>query len=60
MFGASDAYKALTVESGGRATGIATVQLRTPNTGSHFVVVQASLANPETVVACGNLAPPTR
>jgi hypothetical protein len=60
VFGASDAYKALTVESDGRATGIATVQLHTPSTGSYFVVVQASLANPETVVACGNLAPPTQ
>jgi hypothetical protein len=29
-------------------------------TGRYFVVVLASAANPETIVACGNLAPPTQ
>jgi hypothetical protein len=59
VFGVSDAYKPLKVESDGRATGAATVQLATPKTGSYFVVIRASVANSETIVACGNLAPPT-
>jgi hypothetical protein len=60
VFGRSEAYKALEVEDDGLADGAATVPLTTPRTGRYFVVVQASVANPETVVACGNLAPPTR
>jgi hypothetical protein len=59
VFGVEDAYKPLKVESDGRATGTATVQLYTPKTGRYFVVVHASVANSETIVACGNLAPPT-
>ena len=60
VFGQSEAYKPVKVESDGRATGTATVTVMTPATGSFFVVVRASAANPETVVACGNLAPPTQ
>jgi hypothetical protein len=60
VFGPSEAYKALKVESDGHATATATVALRTPKTGRYFVVVRASVANPETIVACGNLAPPTQ
>jgi len=59
VFGPSDAYKPVTVGSDGRAKGIATVPVQTPQTGSYFVVVHASVANPETI-ACGNLAPPTQ
>lgn len=60
VFGPSEAYKPLKVESDGRASGSATVQLQTPKTGSYFVVVRASAANSEAIVACGNLAPPTQ
>jgi hypothetical protein len=60
VFGRSETYQALEVESDGRANGTATIQLSTPATGQYFVVVLASAANPETVVACGNLAPPTQ
>ncbi len=60
VFGSSDAYKTLQVQSDGAATGAATVPLQTPSTGSYFAVVLASTANAETVVACGNLAPPTQ
>lgn len=60
VFGTSDAYKTLEVQSDGAATGAATVPLQTPSTGSYFAVVLASTANIETVVACGNLAPPTQ
>jgi hypothetical protein len=60
VFGRSEAYQALEVAADGLADGAATVPLLTPRTGSYFVVIHASVANLETVVACGNLAPPTR
>ncbi len=60
VFGSSDAYGELKVDSDGRANGSATVPQQTPRTGDYFVVVYASEANARTVVACGNLAPPTR
>jgi hypothetical protein len=60
VFGPSDAYGRLNVDSDGRASGKATVALQTPRTGDYFLVVYASEANSRTVVACGNLAPPTR
>ena len=60
VFGPTEAYKPLKVESDGMATGTATVPVLTPSTGSYFVVVHASVANPETIIACGNLAPPTQ
>lgn len=60
VFGPSEAYQPLKVASDGRANGTATVPLQTPRTGSYFVVIRASAANSETIVACGNLAPPTQ
>lgn len=60
LVGSAEAYQAATVGRDGRASASASVPLRTPSTGSYFVVVRASAANPETTVACGNLAPPTQ
>lgn len=60
VVGPSDAYRPLEVGSDGRATQTASIPMQTPVTGDYFVVVQASAENAETVVACGNLAPPTR
>jgi hypothetical protein len=60
VFGPIEAYNALKVESNGQASATAMVALQTPKTGRYFVVVRASVANPETIVACGNLAPPTQ
>ncbi len=60
VFGSADAYKTLKVDSDGRAKGEATIDRQTPGTGDYFVVVHASESNRSTVVACGNLAPPTR
>ena len=60
VFGPSDAYKPVKVDSDGHANMTAMVSLQTPATGSYFAVVHASVENSETVVACGNLAPPTQ
>jgi hypothetical protein len=60
LFGVPDAYKPLEVGSDGQARGSATVQLQTPEAGRYFVVVHASDVNSRMVVACGNLAAPTR
>lgn len=60
VFGSPEAYAPLTVSSDGQATGTASVPLATPSTGRYFVVVLASEANRGMIVACGNLAPPTR
>lgn len=59
-FGAADAYAPLEVDSDGRAHARAEVQFPTPANGRYFVVVHASQANSRTVVACGNMAAPTR
>jgi hypothetical protein len=60
VLGTNEAYRPLTVGSDGQATATVTVPLETPRTGRYFVVVRASAANYDTIVACGNLAPPTR
>lgn len=60
VFGALDNYSPLLVGSDGRGMSSATVPLNTPTTGNYFVNVQASPANRELIVACGNLAAPTR
>lgn len=60
VFGSADAYTPLKVDDDGRAGAGVTVPLTMPTTGNYFVSVFASAANSETVVACGNLAPPAR
>jgi hypothetical protein len=60
VFGLADAYKSLTVDDQGRAASSVTVPLVMPTEGNYYVRVGASAANPETVVACGNLAAPSR
>ncbi|AHG93685.1 hypothetical protein J421_6150 (plasmid) [Gemmatirosa kalamazoonensis] len=60
VFGLADAYKSLTVDDQGRSTSSVTVPLVMPTEGNYYVRVGASAANPETVVACGNLAAPSR
>jgi hypothetical protein len=59
-FGSMDAYEPLEVDSDGHARSTATIDSRIPTTGRYFVVVLASASNTRTVVACGNLAAPTR
>lgn len=60
VFGPPGSYRAMKVGDEGRGESAATVALLTPTTGNYFVAVYASAANPETVVACGNLAPPAQ
>ena len=60
VLGLAGAYASIKVGDDGRGTASATVPMSTPTSGSYFVTVQASVANPETIVACGNLAAPTQ
>jgi hypothetical protein len=59
-FNAAATYQPLKIGDDGRGETGTTVAEVTPETGDFFVTVSASAANPETVVACGNLAPPAR
>jgi hypothetical protein len=59
VFGASEDYPPLRVGTDGTGSSRATVALDTPSGGDYFVSVQASAANHELTVACGNLAAPT-
>lgn len=60
VFGSASDYPALKVGDNGQATSNATVSVTMPSEGSYYASVGASTANPETIVACGNLAPPSR
>ena len=57
VFGTSDEYGTMRIDSDGHASGSVTVSRQTPATGEYFVAVYASGTN-RMVVACGNLAPP--
>ncbi len=59
VFGALEDYPSLRIGRDGTGSSSATVALDTPTDGNYFVSVQASPANPELTVACGNLAAPT-
>ena len=60
IFGPAESYKPLKVGSNGRASGKAELQVPTPKSGEYFVNIHASAKNMRTIVACGNLAPPSR
>lgn len=60
VFGRAEDYGTMKIGDDGRGETGATTNERTPTSGDYFVVVYASAANPSTVVACGNLAPPSR
>lgn len=59
-FGSRDAYEPLEVDDDGRASQTVTIDERIPSTGRYSAVIHASEANRRTIVACGNLAEPTR
>ena len=60
LFGTGESYKALKIDEYGRASGSASLPYAMPIAGNFYVSVGASSANPEMIVACGNLAPPSR
>jgi hypothetical protein len=59
-FSSGTTYQPLKIGDDGRGEAGVTVSQLTPEIGDFFVTVYASAANSETVVACGNLAPPAR
>jgi hypothetical protein len=59
-FSSGATYRPLKIGDDGRGASGSTVLVPTPDNGEFFVTVAASAANPETVVACGNLAAPAR
>jgi hypothetical protein len=60
IFGPADAYPVLKVNGDGKAEADAILPVQMPRVGQYFVNVHASAANMGTIVACGNLAPPSR
>ena len=59
VFGTAESYQPVKIEGDGHGSTVATIPVETPTTGKFFVSVRASAGNRETIVACGNLAPPT-
>lgn len=60
ILGPADAYPILKVNGDGKAEADATLPVQMPRVGQYFVNVHASANNMGTIVACGNLAPPSR
>jgi predicted small lipoprotein YifL len=60
IFGPTEAYSPIKVESDGTALGDAELEVPMPASGEYFINVHASANNMRTIVACGNLAPPVR
>lgn len=58
VLGTASAYPLLNVDNDGHASASATLPLQLPTTGTYYVMVNASAANMQTILACGNLAPP--
>ena len=54
------AYKPLEVGGNGRAESDAELSVPFPVAGQYFINVHASRNNMSTIIACGNLAPPSR
>ena len=60
LFGTAGDYRPMKIGDDGRGENGATIGQQTPGSGDYHVVVYASAANAQTVVACGNLAAPAR
>lgn len=60
ILGPADAYEPLRVGGNGQAESSAELPLQVPVAGQYFVNVHASRNNMGTIIACGNLAPPSR
>jgi hypothetical protein len=60
ILGPAGAYEPLKVGGNGEAEESAELPLAVPVAGQYFINVHASRNNMGTIVACGNLAPPSR
>jgi hypothetical protein len=60
IFGDADDYPVLEVEGNGQAEETAELDVAVPTSGQYFINVHASPNNMETIIACGNLAPPSQ
>jgi hypothetical protein len=60
VLGDLSAYPNLKVDKDGTAQGGAMLSVPFPTSGSYSLEVRASPSNMGTVIACGNLAPPTQ
>ena len=60
VFGDASAYPNLKVDKDGTAQTSATLSAPFPTSGEYSLEVRASPTNMGTVIACGNLAPPTQ
>jgi hypothetical protein len=60
VFGDPSAYPNLKVDKDGTAQNSATLSVPFPTSGEYSIEVRASPSNMGTVIACGNLAPPTQ
>jgi hypothetical protein len=60
ILGPADAYKPLKVDGDGKASATAELSIPLPRSGNYFINVHASPKNLSTILACGNLAPPSR
>ncbi|HET7585546.1 MAG TPA: hypothetical protein VFK13_11600 [Gemmatimonadaceae bacterium] len=60
ILGDANAYPILRVNGDGEASATVDLDVPVPTSGDYFVNVHAAPSNLGTVVACGNLAPPTR
>jgi hypothetical protein len=56
----ADAYPVLKVGGNGTAKADADLRLPVPKTGQYYVDVHASPTNMQTIIACGNMAPPAQ
>jgi hypothetical protein len=59
VLGPANAYEPLEVDGDGQAESTAELPLPAPVAGQYFISVHASRNNMGTIMACGNLAPPS-
>jgi len=60
VFGDPSAYRNLKIDNDGTAQTSATLSAPFPTSGDYSLEMRASPTNTGTVIACGNLAPPTQ
>jgi hypothetical protein len=60
VFDEHAAYRAMRVGGDGKAESVVTLNTPFPQTGAYYVKIEASPTNTELVIACGNMAAPSR